>query len=164
MDNGHGMKILQRLSNHFNMSNIDLNDLNITTAHLKYFIEYFVDKRKNSTRLQLQNNEKPSFPVDLLKQFDTSSATLNRSRYEDDSITVNHMDWISSIHSPSTSLSEAAACDCYCGGLWRETLLEYKTVHGYIALVVGEMRYYIMLYKSPPPPKHTTHPVVAVLH
>lgn len=135
--------LLQSLSNYFNMSNIDLKDLNITTDHLKYFIEYFVDKHKNTTRLQQQQqvHEKPSFPLDLLRQFDTSQHSLNRTgdhRLEDDSITVHNVNWISSIYSPSTSLSQAVDCECYCGGLWRESLLEYKAIHGYIALVVSD--------------------------
>lgn len=133
--------LLQSLSNHFNMSNINLKDLNITTDHLKDFIVYFMDKQKNSTRSQLNGGgEKPEFPVDLLKQFDSSQQGFNRTGgggIEDDSITVNNIDWLYTIYSPSTSLSQAVDCDCYCGGMWRETLLEYKTIHGYIALVVS---------------------------
>lgn len=133
--------LLQSLSKYFNMSNIDLKDLNITTDHLKYFIEYFVDKQKNSTRFQQeQQNEKPSFPLDLLKQFgNTGHHGFNRSILDDDSITVHNINWISNIYSPST-IRQAADCDCYCGGLWRDSLLEYKTVHGYIALVVSDIR------------------------
>lgn len=136
MDPGTTNFSLHHLSFYFNMSNIDLHDLNITTDHLKDFIDYIMGMQKNSTK---RANEKPIFPVDLLKQFDSTG--LNRTgRLEDDSITVNNINWISSIYSPATSLSQAADCDCYCGGLWRESLLEYKTIHGYIALVVSECR------------------------
>lgn len=139
MDRGPpSTNLLQSLSNHFNMSNINLKDLNITTDHLKDFIVYFMDKQKNSTRSQLYGGEKPEFPVDLLKQFDSSQQGFNRTGgVDDDSITVNNIDWLHNIYSPSTSWSQAVDCDCYCGGMWRETLLEYKTIHGYIALVVS---------------------------
>lgn len=130
VDSSTSGNLLQSLSNYFDMSNIDLKDLNITTDHLKYFIEYLYDKRKNSTL------EKPSFPVKLFREFEHGFNRSATGRSDDDSITVNHLNWISNIYSPSTSVSQAVDCECYCGGVWREGLLEYKTIHGYIALVV----------------------------
>lgn len=124
--------LLESVSNYFNMSNIDLKDLNITADHLKYFIEFYVDKHKSSL-----GNEKPNFPVDLLKQFDSAQHGFNRSTKGFDDVTVNHINFISNIYTPTTSWAGAVDCDGYCGGMLRETLLEYKAVHGYIALVVG---------------------------
>lgn len=137
---------LQSLSKHFNMSNINLKDLNITTEHIKAFLDYIAEKQKNSSSNWHQS--KPSFPIDLfrnLSSFNRSTATGHRAYDElgdDDSITVQNINWISNIYSPSLSLSQQQPtdCDCYCDGMWRESLLEYKTIHGYIALVVSRRK------------------------
>lgn len=140
--------ILSSLSKHFNMSNINLKDLNITAEQIREFISYQLVKHKNlSDKLQQDSNNssaKPSFPVNLFRQFESSHYAANRTcsggRWEDESVTVQDINWISSIYSGYSST--ARDCDCYCNGQWTENLIDYKKMHGYIALVVSLPLFY----------------------
>lgn len=148
-------KVYENLSKYFNMSNLNLKELNITADYLNDFImRLFKLSNQQKLRQHVDGDgfQKPYFPIELIKQFTGSgfnnsnnsdkslSSALSPMSPFDDSIIVRNNNIFSNIYSPSSSVLNAVDCDCYCGGMWRETLLEYKTIHGYIALLVSVTR------------------------